>query len=545
MAIKSEKWLIWLIFLLAFLIRVWGITFGTPGYNLGCDEFRVMNSVVKIAVTKNPDPIFLNYPSFWFYMQVLWLSLCWLFGRVAGIFGSYNEFFMSFYVDTTNFLVCARLLVALLGALTVVFVYKAVRNVLNRNMAFFGAVVASFAFTHVRFSHWAITDVPATFFITLTIYFSTMMLKQKSGKNWHLLAGLASGLAAATKYNGGLVLLVPIAALWTLSEGKGINRIKNLWKDKRFRWLIRIAFMSFLIATPYVVLTPVRFLKNFGYEVYHMRTGHLGFENLPPGWIYHGLVSIPQAVGVIAIVLAVFGLVAVVRRREWYLAVFPVVYFFMIGSWKVLFQRYTVPIYPSLAILSAYGANIVCGLFGKWREKMVILLLLITVAFPAVKSIRYDYLTTKPSTINLFSEFTCKMKCDKCFCSPAQEFKYILHLANVGDSDWDRYVRKYVKKYMEGNIVWTNLQYMPNNFLIREYKNSGCEFIVDFDTRTSRILVASNRFPIQARFWAEVRKLPVVKVFRGQKWDPIREFSIKELFSIKHLGTTIFVRKLK
>ena len=86
---------------------------------------------------------------------------------------------------------------------------------------------------------------------------------------------------------------------------------------------------------------------------------------------------------------------------------------------------------------------------------------------------------------------------------------------------------------------------MPNGFLLGEYKDSGCEFIVDFDTRTSRILAASNRFPIQARFWAEVRKLPVVKVFRGQKWDPIRGFSIKELFSIKHLGTTIFVRKLK
>ena len=63
--------------------------------------------------------------------------------------------------------------------------------------------------------HFATVDVPATFWVTAAL------VAALTSRRW-LLIGILAGLAAATKYNAGLVLLAGVAA-WTLSEKRALS----------------------------------------------------------------------------------------------------------------------------------------------------------------------------------------------------------------------------------------------------------------------------------------------------------------------------------
>ena len=64
---------------------------------------------------------------------------------------------------------------------------------------------------HVRESHYVLTDVPVTFLVMLTFLLS-LRAHERATLGPFALAGAAAGLAAATKYNGGLAVLMPLIA---------------------------------------------------------------------------------------------------------------------------------------------------------------------------------------------------------------------------------------------------------------------------------------------------------------------------------------------
>ncbi|MCD6417512.1 hypothetical protein J7M00_01855, partial [bacterium] len=97
---KNFRSAIWIIFIVAFSVRVYGIFAGIP-FDVFEDEARLVNSVAHIAISKNPDPLFLNYPSLYIYLQFLWNSLVWSVGRIFYIFPDWTTFWTSPYVDTT------------------------------------------------------------------------------------------------------------------------------------------------------------------------------------------------------------------------------------------------------------------------------------------------------------------------------------------------------------------------------------------------------------------------------------------------------------
>jgi hypothetical protein len=89
-----------------------------------------------------------------------------------------------------------------------------------------------------------------------------------------------------------------------------------------------------------------------------MKTGHLGFENYPNGLIYHSLYTIPQSFGVLLVIFVLIGIYCLTKiEKKFYFLIFPLFYFLMMGSWKVLFQRYAIPIFPFIAIFGAIGIN--------------------------------------------------------------------------------------------------------------------------------------------------------------------------------------------
>jgi 4-amino-4-deoxy-L-arabinose transferase-like glycosyltransferase len=121
--------------------------------------------------------------------------------------------------------------------------------------ALLGAVLLAVMPLHVRESHYVLTDVPATFFVTLTFLLS-LRAHERSTVRAFALAGAAAGLAAATKYNGGLALVMPLLA-WALTPAVRPSRLAALF------WVVGGMIATFLLAAPYTFLDLPTFLNQF------------------------------------------------------------------------------------------------------------------------------------------------------------------------------------------------------------------------------------------------------------------------------------------
>ncbi|MBD0275428.1 MAG: glycosyltransferase family 39 protein, partial [Acetobacteraceae bacterium] len=196
----------------------------------------------------------------------------------------------------------------------------------------------------VQHGHFATVDVPAVFWISGALFFAARH-GEKGGRSlfW---AGLWAGLAAATKYNAGLVLLAGAAAGWIKPAARG--------RAATFVPLLGGAALGFVIGCPGALINPEGLWQGIQMEAAHVRGGHgLVFVNTPPGLIYHLVFNLRWGLGAPLLLLAVAGIVAALLRRrpgDLVLLAFAVPYYLLIGLAEVKFARYTLPLFPPLLL---------------------------------------------------------------------------------------------------------------------------------------------------------------------------------------------------
>ena len=110
---------------------------------------------------------------------------------------------------------------------------------------------------HVRESHYVLTDVPLTFFVTLTLLLTLRAAERERAVDFAW-AGAAAGLAAATKYPGALSLLLPLIAVWMTLGAKPSRALASLAA-------LGGAAAAFLLAAPYTLLDLPAFLNGYAH----------------------------------------------------------------------------------------------------------------------------------------------------------------------------------------------------------------------------------------------------------------------------------------
>ncbi|NLC55976.1 MAG: phospholipid carrier-dependent glycosyltransferase [Armatimonadetes bacterium] len=258
---------------------------------------------------------------------------------------------------------------------------------------------------HVAHSHYLTVDVTAAFWATATLC-AALRLLEAPRLRMALLAGLCAGLAAGTKYNAGIAVAAPLAALalstccrrttagarerqpaagaggwrrWlrrpskTASGGEGAPApsaragegpvcdappgvTSRAWRALLALVCLGAAAVAFLAACPGVLLESDTFLSHFFYELKHVRTEHgLVFQGTPPAWIYHFTTSLRFGLGLPLLAVLLAGLVQAARRRsaaDLVLLAWVLPYYVLIGGAQVKFQRYTIPLAPALLVWS-------------------------------------------------------------------------------------------------------------------------------------------------------------------------------------------------
>ncbi|MEN6521182.1 MAG: glycosyltransferase family 39 protein [Armatimonadota bacterium] len=328
----------------AFAFRICGIHWGLPDafhqFTYHPDEVFQIGAMLRIdPFSFQLDPGFYNYPSG--YMNLGALAV-----HTAPYYGiTIDKSLISVYL-------IARITVVLLGALTVSVVYGAASRLYGRAAGVLAALIMAIIPLHIVHSHFATVDVPAAFWVAVTLLTAAMIITKPALK-WYIAAGVASGIAAGTKYNAAVVF-IPVLLAHFLREGK-VPFLKRI-RDSKF-WTAGPSFLlGFFISTPAVFIRPGRFVEGFIYELRHAGSGHgLVFQGKGPGWFDILVNSLGYGLGVflLVVVLAAVAL-AMVRRKpaDWLILSFVVPYYTMISLSEVRFARYMILILPPVAILA-------------------------------------------------------------------------------------------------------------------------------------------------------------------------------------------------
>lgn len=265
--------LLFLIVFLGLILRLVGIKHGFP-FIFHPDEPTIIRSALGIRF--DPNPKHFDWPHLYIYLNYfLYMG----FAKIRDILGaiglkeSVSSLFPLFWNDDLIYYYLTRCFSAILGALTAIPVYLAGKNLFGKRVGVFSALAITLMPYHVWHSHYALGDVPMTFFSAWGFYFSTLIITRFKIKDY-IFSGLFIGFSASVKYNGGLTaLMVPLAHfLRPVIERKEEKKKKcGVLKDALgFKGLFFLlasgisALFGFLIGTPYAILDFKTFSRDDG-----------------------------------------------------------------------------------------------------------------------------------------------------------------------------------------------------------------------------------------------------------------------------------------
>jgi 4-amino-4-deoxy-L-arabinose transferase-like glycosyltransferase len=385
---------------LAAVLRLAGITAGLP-HRLANDEPFVLGTALRMMQSGDFNPHFFDYGGFTIYLQLLVGSASFMAGTLSGTWSSLDQYWQGELAGP------ARTVTALLGVLTVWIVYRAASR-WGQPIALIAAAALAVQTEHVRDSHFALTDVPLTLMVAVTWLLSVRAVEDGRGRAFFW-AGIGAGLAAATKYTGGLALVMPLVAT--------IGLPASAPRPPRAAAAIGGSAVGFLLASPYTVLALPEFLNGFANlaQSYNLPvsfgTVALTYLKHMRNWFSWSGVLSPQ-LGWLALAVCLVGIGAIIRgctsrlklAYGAVLLVFPVAYFLLLANQgSLIYGRYLLPLTPMLSVSVAAGivsvARRIGGENARRGRRATVLLLLLLLA-PLGSSIAWDLEHRKTSTVD-------------------------------------------------------------------------------------------------------------------------------------------------
>ena len=389
---------LWLAIILGsgFFLRLWGIDFGLPNTEARPDEGVLVRKALAVA-DGDLNPHFFNYPSFHIYTLAGLFSAYYVMGWLSGGFLSTQDFLLQHFIDPSPIYLTGRLLNAFLGTATVFLTYLLARQLGGIKIGLFSAAFLSVSFLHVRDSHYLTVDVPATFYLLLSVVLLLRFFDRKH-YSWLIVSALFAGLAVSTKYNLAILVTVVMAYFAYYQSQQTFDRDRK-WVHVTYHTLIFAAVSVFaaVCSTPYAVLDAETFLHDVMSERQHFAAGH-GL-NLGWGWSYHALKTLPVAMGWIAYGLSCVGCILLFRSGGLHPLIPTIIlsYLAVAGSGKTVFFRYMIPILPFLCVAAGYGSVRLFEFF-KVKNSWSIVATTLIVIFSAHSSVRLGMLLVRTDT---------------------------------------------------------------------------------------------------------------------------------------------------
>jgi hypothetical protein len=330
------------ILVLALLLRLWGIKSGLPYvYDTDEDQHFVPHAIALLGHEGNPN-YFDNPPAYSYLLAIVYELY----------FGGRAALSHAFAVNPTEVWVIARVITAVLGVLAVWLLYLIAQRLFDRRVALLSAALMAVAFLPVFYSKLALNDVPTLVPLEVSLWASAAILRG-GRRRYYALAGLGLGVAAATKYTGGIVILPLVAAIWFQDRADRRTLARNT------ALAAAVAVLAFVICDPYSLLAFTAFKAGLAIQGAESAaaSGKLGLTH-GSGVLYY-LWTATWGVGWVPAIAAVLAIPWLYLRERRLLAFFLpalVVYLLFMGLQGRYFGRWLMPVVPIICILAAYTA---------------------------------------------------------------------------------------------------------------------------------------------------------------------------------------------
>jgi hypothetical protein len=398
---------------LAFLgLRAWGLDAGSPPVLPHPDEHHYAGVAQNMPPGEWNPHYFLNPPLLTYALVVARRAAALLTG--ADPLGHGGELYM-----------LARWIGVVLGALTAFTTAAAARRLVGgAGAAWAAALVVGLSFLHGRDSHYGVNDVPMVFLVSLALLGAARYL---AGGRARALAWSAAcaGLATATKYNGAIAVLLPVAALLLRPREGGAAPGPPRARPPLLLGLPLLSALCFLLGNPYALLAPGEFLDGVRAQYADWGDQRMWGQSPDPVPLLYAHATLAM-LGWAHAAAAAIGIAVLARSRPraaLLLAVFPAAYLAGMFSKSLFFWRFALPLLPFLAIAAAAGWQALAGALAGARAPSrpaaarttaedspaaagaraapVLLLLLLPLlgsVEPAARLARHDQLVTRDAT---------------------------------------------------------------------------------------------------------------------------------------------------
>ncbi len=366
-------------------LRLWGIGQGLPyAYNADEADHFVPHAIDMFGHSLNPH-YFANPPAYTYVLHYLFAIS---YGGASGV-----QHVIAAHPGDLYTL--ARVAAAVLGTLALWLLYAAGARLFGRCVGLLAAAIEAVAFLPVFYAHLALNDVPTLAPLTLSLLGAAGVLRKGRTRD-HLLAGVGLGLACASKYTAGIVLVPYLAAVAACY----LDVAAELGSARAGRRAVGgialagvAAIVAFLLANPYAILD----YSKFHSELVHQSTlsaeaqGKLGAPR--DGGLAYYLWTLTWGLGWAPALAALGGALSVWRRERalgWLLVPAPLLYLAFMGVQGRYFGRWLLPIFPILCLLAALFALQLVDAITCRQPRMRVALVVVVVAVLLAQGLVYS-----------------------------------------------------------------------------------------------------------------------------------------------------------
>ncbi len=364
---------------LALVVRLWHIRHGLPDFLEPAEPLRAalaLRDAATGAVDWNPHSFL--HPSLTIYLHFVLQQVVYGAGAVLGFWHSYADYLVTFQVDPSFMVVVARMVGIVCDAFAVVAAYRLGRR-LHSGAGLLAGLLVACAPTMLVMSRSIATD---TVMAALALWALERMIRWYERGGLRRLAGAAllAGLAAGAEYPG-LMLALPL--MWVVwrrevrgAPGRGAMVLG---------FAVAAMAATFVVTTPYAVLDPHAFGRDFGFLALHAADGFA--TGLSPHRFAAQSAALAANLGgpMVLLVVGSLGLVfADARRRVTTIVLWLAFAAFGIGASiaRGAAEPAMLPLIAVGAVLGAATLHFAVSPFRRSVRRVMLALLLATTAGP-------------------------------------------------------------------------------------------------------------------------------------------------------------------